>query len=138
MSLSARDQQALTSIEHRLAGSDPRLASLLSGFTRLASGEEMPGREKIQVRWWWAVRRWLPSRWLPTRRGPARRWPARRGRISMRTRQAVLLVWLLIAIAMIAVALGLDRGSGTAACKTSWPTVCTSHAPGHGSVYAAG
>lgn len=49
MSLSAREQQALDSITDRLAGSDPELAALLTGFTRLASGEEMPPREKIRA-----------------------------------------------------------------------------------------
>jgi hypothetical protein len=42
MSLSAREQQALESIEDGLAGSDPGLASRLGIFSRLASGEEMP------------------------------------------------------------------------------------------------
>ena len=46
MSLSAREQQALDSIKSGLAGSDPELAALLSAFTRLASGEEMPDRER--------------------------------------------------------------------------------------------
>ena len=45
MSLSASEQQALDSIEATLTSSDPKLASLLAIFTRLASGEEMPVRE---------------------------------------------------------------------------------------------
>ena len=49
MSLSAREQQALDSITGRLADSDPELAALLTGFTRLASGEEMPQRERIRA-----------------------------------------------------------------------------------------
>jgi Protein of unknown function (DUF3040) len=49
MSLSAWEQQALDSIKDGLAGSDPDLAALLSAFTRLASGEEMPDSEKIQA-----------------------------------------------------------------------------------------
>jgi hypothetical protein len=48
MSLSAWEQQALDSIEDELAGADPKLASLLATFARLASGEEMPVREKIR------------------------------------------------------------------------------------------
>lgn len=47
MSLTAREQQALHAIEDEIAGSDPKLASLLATFTRLTSGEEMPVREKI-------------------------------------------------------------------------------------------
>jgi len=63
MSLSAREQQALDSIGDELAGADPKLASLLATFARLASGEEMPVREKIPNPAW--------------RRGTVRR-PARR------------------------------------------------------------
>ena len=40
MSLSASEQQALDSIEATLTSSDPKLASLLAIFARLASGEE--------------------------------------------------------------------------------------------------
>ena len=49
MSLSAWEQQALDSIKDGLASSDPTLAARLAIFTRLASDEEMPAREKIQV-----------------------------------------------------------------------------------------
>src|SRR5882757_5961198 len=41
-------EAALGSIEDGLAGSDPRLASMLNIFSRLAAGEEMPVREKIR------------------------------------------------------------------------------------------
>ena len=60
MSLNAWEQQALDSIKNGLAGSDPELAALLSAFTRLASGEEMPDREKVPARSRWALRRFLP------------------------------------------------------------------------------
>jgi len=50
MSLNEPQRQALGSIEDGLAGSDPRLASMLNIFSRLAAGEEMPVREKIRVR----------------------------------------------------------------------------------------
>src|SRR5215813_5122443 len=49
MSISPKEQQALASIEDGLAGSDPKLASLLATFTRLASDEKMPVREKIRA-----------------------------------------------------------------------------------------
>ena len=49
MSLNASEQQALDSIEATLTSSDPKLASLLAIFTRLASGEEMPVRERVRV-----------------------------------------------------------------------------------------
>ena len=50
MSLTQPETQALGAIADGLAGADPRLASMLTIFTRLAAGEEMPAREKIRVR----------------------------------------------------------------------------------------
>ena len=44
------ETRALGSIADGLAGSDPRLASMLTIFSRLAVGEEMPAREKTRVR----------------------------------------------------------------------------------------
>ena len=49
MSLSASEQQALDSIEATLTSSDPKLASLHAIFARLASGEEMPVRERVWI-----------------------------------------------------------------------------------------
>src|SRR5437764_588555 len=49
MSLNASEQQALDSIEATLTSSDPKLASLLAIFARLASGEEMPVRERVRI-----------------------------------------------------------------------------------------
>lgn len=48
MSLSAHDRQALEAIEGRLAASDPRLAAMLSTFSRLEDGEAVPAREQIR------------------------------------------------------------------------------------------
>ena len=45
MSLNQLETQALDSIADGPAGSDPRLASMLNIFSRLAGGEEMPARE---------------------------------------------------------------------------------------------
>ena len=50
MSFTELETQALGSIADGLAGSDPRLASMLTIFRRLAAGEEMPVREKTPVR----------------------------------------------------------------------------------------
>jgi len=116
MSLSAQEQQALDAIEDGLAGAAPELAKLLATFTRLASGEEMPARERIR---------------------PAGRLAAER--IGQGTRQmlvrrlgrqrAFLLVWLAVAIALITVALVLNRsGIRRGGCTTSWPVVCTGQA----------
>ena len=62
------ETRALGSIADGLAGSDPRLASMLTIFSRLAVGEEMPAREKTRVR------RGRPAAHRPRR---ARRHPRR-------------------------------------------------------------
>jgi hypothetical protein len=46
MSLNQPETQALAAIADGLAGSDPRLASMLTLLSRLAAGEEMTAREK--------------------------------------------------------------------------------------------
>jgi hypothetical protein len=50
MSLPARQLRKLEEIEGGLAGSDPRLRSLFSIFTRLTRGEKMPWFEEVPVR----------------------------------------------------------------------------------------
>src|SRR5438128_1251005 len=82
MSLNEPQRQALGCIEDGLAGSDPRLASMLNIFSRLAADEEMPVREKIRVqRGRTAAHRRRRARWHPhPRRGIAlpqapRRYP---------------------------------------------------------------
>ena len=96
MSLSAHDRQALESIEERLTASDPRLAALLSTFSRLEDGEAVPAREQIQ-----AGRQHRPARQRPGAR--ARRVLRR----NPRTLHVVLAIWVVmtitIAIAFIAV-----------------------------------
>ena len=105
MSLSAWEQDVLDSIKDRLASSDPTLVARLNIFARLASGEEMPAREKIPVGSR-AVRRSRPG---DTRPGLS---------------QAALLLWLVTTFALIAVALTSNRGSqGT--CTGTWATLCT-------------
>ena len=116
MSLSAWEQQALDCIEDELAGSDPKLASLLATFARLASGEEMPVREKIRN--------------LALRRGNVRR-PARGLLPRLGVQQTMLLLWLTVTIALIAVALVLNRGSRNGLCPESWAVACTQQAPVH-------
>jgi len=116
MSLSAWEQQALDSIEDELAGSDPKLASLLATFARHASGEELPVREKI------------PN--LALRRGNVRR-PARRLFPRLGVQQTMLLLWLTVTIALIAVALVLNRDSRNGLCPGSWAVACTQQAPVH-------
>jgi hypothetical protein len=82
-SLSTWEQQALDSIKDDLASGDPSLAARLTIFTRLASDEEMPAREKIHVGSRRAVRRSRPEP-RHTRR------PYQR----LGLQQAVMLLWL--------------------------------------------
>ena len=116
MSLSAREQQALDCIEDELAGSDPKLAWLLATFARYASGEELPVRDNI------------PN--LALRRGNVR-WPARRLFPRLGLQQTMLLLWLTVTIALIAVALVLNRDSRNGLCLESWAVACTQQAPVH-------
>jgi len=113
MGLSARDQQALDGIEDGLAGSAPKLAAMLATFTRLTSGEEMPADEAVT-----AVR-------LNTR-------GVRRLRQSDFQR-AVPALWMLIAIAVLAIALAASRGGSGNGCITSWHVACCSPALAHSS-----
>jgi hypothetical protein len=117
MSLNEPHRQALGSIADGLAGSDPRLASMLTIFSRLAAGEEMPAREMTRVR------RGRPTT-LRLRR--ARRHP-RLGRalpqphrLYLRPgwQQTMLLLWAVLSAALLAVALALNS-SGHEACSQS-------------------
>ena len=122
MSLSAWEQQALDSIKDGLAGSDPELAALLSAFTQLASGEEMPDREKVRAGWRRALRRLRRARWRPSARRVCQRLGIQR---------AVLLLWLLTTAAVIAVALALNAGSGHGTCTETVAMICVDPAPQH-------
>ena len=130
MSLSAREQQALDSITDRLAGSDPGLAALLTGFTRLASGEEMPQRERIRAGPRRAIRCSRRQRRHP--RGDQARRPA--GRMSRRLafQWAALLLSLLTAVTVIAVTTALNHGRSQGACTTFWNPACANPAPAPG------
>jgi hypothetical protein len=127
MSLNEPQKQALGWIEDGLAGSDPRLASMLSIFSRLAAGEDMPAREKIPVR------RGQPAAHCPRR---ARRHPrrdialpqARRLYPRLGLQQAMLLLWVVISTGLLAVALVLSA-SGHKGCIQSMGTTCPSPAP---------
>jgi len=130
MSFTELERQALGSIADGLAGSDPRLASMLNIFSRLAAGEEMPAGEKIRIR-----------RGRPAARRPRRdRRHARRGTVFPQARrrytrlgrpQAMLLLWAVISVALVAVALALNT-SGHRTCIRSMGTACPSpSAPPH-------
>jgi Protein of unknown function (DUF3040) len=112
MSLSAWEQQALNSITDGLADSDPKLAELLHTFTRLASGEEMPVREKVRPR---------RKRRRP-RLGKVRRH-ARRLYLRLGVQRAALLLWLLIAVTLIAVGVAMSHASSQGGCTAPWEAV---------------
>jgi hypothetical protein len=129
MSLSAWEQQALDSIKDGLAASDPRLAGLLSAFSRLASGEEMPAREAIRM-----------GPWRTAGRPPRKRRPradqvsrhVRRVRESLGSPRRALLLWLMITAILIAVVLTLNTGNAPATCTYSWAMGCINSAPAQG------
>lgn len=133
MSLSAREEQILDSVEDGLARSDHKLAWMLAAFTRLASGEEMPVGEKIHA-----------ARLAADLSGPRhpRRDVARRRarRLGQRLGQRLGLaqyrgLWLAAAaVALVTVALAVSPGgSGRSqgSCTTPRPAVCTAQVPAH-------
>ncbi len=111
MSLSTWEQQVLDSIKDRLASSDPTLVARLTIFTRLASGEEMPTREKIQAGSREVVRRSRPR-------------PVHTGRLGLQQTVPPLL-WLVTTLVLIAFALVHNRGGSQGTCTGSWATFCT-------------
>jgi hypothetical protein len=128
MSLTEPETQALGSIEHGLAGSDPRLASMLNIFTRLVVGEEMPAREKTRARRGrLAAHRPRRARRHP-RRGIALPQP-RRLYARLGWQQAMVLLWVVVSAGLLAIALALNT-SGHNACIQSMGTACPS-SPSH-------
>jgi len=131
MSLNETERQALGSLEDGLAGSDPRLASMLNIFSRLAAGEEMPVREMI------GVRRGRPAARHPRR---VRRHPRQGGALPQPRRrharlgrqQAMLLLWAVISAVVLAVALVLNTSGHNASCIRSVRTACPSPPSGSG------
>jgi hypothetical protein len=130
MSLSAREQHALDSIETALTASDPDLAVLLATFGRLTSGEEMPGREKILGRRWWhrprrrrwrrGLRRGLRCAWGLVRRTWRRLgWP-----------RTGLLLWIVVSVGLIMLAPMINRGSQRM-CPPAWAAACARLVPAH-------
>ena len=127
MSLSAQEQQVLDLIKDGLAGSDSGLAALLGTFNRLASGEEMPAREKIRP----------GSREAAGCAGRGRRHPHRDCRYPHRDcrypRQAHRrlgqwgppLLWLLITLSLIIFALVAGRGASPGKCPSSLGMACS-------------
>ena len=123
MSLNQLETQALGSIADGLAGSDPRLASMLTIFSRLAAGEEMPAREKTRARRGWRSAHRPRRARRHARRGtafpqPSRLYP-RLGR-----QQAMLVLGAVISAALLTAALALTT-SGHNTCARPMGTACT-------------
>ena len=127
MSLSARDRQALGSIEDQLTGFDPQLASLIATFTRLASGEEMPAREDIREG---GPRLRTRAAAGDTAAGTPFAFSRRTGR-RPGLQPALYLLWLTVAITLVTVTLAINYGGGTGSCTQSWAAVCAGQVPPH-------
>jgi hypothetical protein len=131
MSFTELERQALGWIEDGLSGSDPRLASMLNIFSRLTADEEMPAREKFQVR------RGRPA---AHRQRRARRHPrtgvalpqARRLYPRLGLQQAMALLWVVISAALLAAALVLNSSGHNTSCIQSIGTGCLSPPSGSG------
>ena len=122
MSFTELETQALGSIADGLAGSDPRLASMLTIFSRLATGEEMPARQTTRARYGRPAvfrprrARRHPRRGIafpqPRRRYPRLGWPP-----------ALLVLGAVISAALLTAALALTA-SGPNTCARPMGTAC--------------
>lgn len=102
MGLRTRERHALYSIENRITGSDPRLASMLAMFTRLTASEALPAGENIRAGW---------------------------VRSGLRWQYAWGMVWVITAVALIAVALAVGHaGEGTCPVRAA---ACAGQLAGH-------
>jgi hypothetical protein len=130
MSFTELERQALGSIADGLAGSDPRLASMLNIFSRLVAGEEMPAREKTRIQGGrpTAHRPRQPRR--HPRRGTARPQP-RRLYPRLGWPRSMLLLWAVTTAALFTIALLLNT-SGHNASTQSVRTACPSAPSGSG------
>lgn len=122
MGLSARDRQALHSIERSLADNDPHFASKLASFTRLAEGRDMPQAERRRVGGQNGVVSSI-LRWLRGSRRQAHAGPrSRRG-------QALMVLWLVVACALIATAAALSHYAPGGQCAALAPVHCSGPPP---------
>ena len=131
MSLTAWEQQALDSMTDRLAGSDPNLVGLLTTFTRMASGEEMPASEAIRADSRRAIRCSRCKRRHPGRDNGSRHPGPVHRRVGLQW--VVLLLWLLTTVTLITVTLILNHGGAKSACPGFLVTACADSAPAHSS-----
>jgi hypothetical protein len=132
MSLSAWEEKALDSIKGEFTDSDPKLVRLLTAFTQLASGEAMPVRDKIRAGSQRAISYPLRKRRRCCQTGACRN--SSRMFRYLGLQHALVLVWLLITVTLIAVSVvlggGSSRGTATQTCSGSWPAACSHSPPG--------
>jgi len=110
--LGAREQRILAEITDELTGSDPELSALLGTFSRLASGEAMPARERVR----------------PYSRPHG---AGARSRRRLTLSQAALLGWLIVTAVLIGIALILSHADGPGTCAPSLAAVCPVPSPSH-------
>src|SRR5262249_25476895 len=121
MSFTEPERQALGAIADGLAGADPRLASMLTIFSRLAAGEEMPARQKTRAR------RGRPAARRP-RRSPARGLASpqpRRPPPRLGWQQAMVVLGAVVFAALLTAVLALTA-SGPTTCARPLGTACPS------------
>ena len=105
MSISQREQTALEAMENGLARSSPELASMLTIFSRLTEGEELPVRERVRP----AVGDRGTGAAVAGRIGA--------GRIRRHLgRQPWRWLWLAAAVALLALSLTVGHGTGENPC----------------------
>lgn len=119
MSLSAREQRILGCIADEIADSAPELASLLSTFNRLTSGEEMPERRQAAETGKCERQRSRQGRrrpWSRVRASPARQrmWPV----IAVLTFIGAALIVMTLMLILIS-----HKAGGSEGCRQSWPIV---------------
>lgn len=120
MCLSARERRTLSCIAGELTHSAPQLASLLSVFNRLTSGEDMPERPQAGKTGECERQR--------SRRSCQRTWTQRQASQVSRHAWPVIALLAFMSVSMIVTALVLSHTShGTGAngrCMQSWPIAC--------------
>jgi len=127
MSLSASEQQALDSIGATLTSSEPKLASMLAIFARLASGEEMPVRERVRIHRRLQVTRGWQRKQQCSRPDKAG-WHMRSGFRSLGWRRAALMMCLLAFAGLIAVSV-INSHANHEKCAHVRIAACIGQAP---------
>jgi hypothetical protein len=122
MNLTARERQALRSLESGLAESDPDLIATMAKLARLMVDEDRPAAEPSRRGWRLVVVSAL-VRWLPRSR--------RRGHFRTQSRwvSAMLALWLVVSCAMIATAAALSHVTSSRACAAQVPVPCGIRSP---------